>query len=169
MIYFTDKTTGDVYAYEINTQQTYIDAKRLDANFIESAAQPNPFGKKWNGSAWVNDLVAIKDIQKGVVVQAYNDAFINGYTCTNGITMDATLEKVQTLKAGHDFAILTGVTAMDIRDFNNVTHAGVLVNDVLVMLQELGQNYLTMWSRKNIAVDAIAACTTATAVKKVKL
>jgi len=90
-----------------------------------------------------------------------------GFICANGITMNAHLEDVQKLKAGHDLALKLSQTTMDVRDFNNVTHKALPVADVDAMIVELGQNYLTLWTKKNQLIDAVNAAKTINAVNKV--
>ena len=72
-----------------------------------------------------------------------------GFQCTNGITMDADLIDIITLKAGYDLAVSLGATTMNITDYNNSDHLNIAIADVFAMIQELGMNYETLRVKKN--------------------
>ena len=72
-----------------------------------------------------------------------------GFKCTNGITMDADLIDIITLKAGYDLTVSLGADKMSITDFNNDDHTDIAIADVFTMIQELGVNYETLRVKKN--------------------
>jgi len=98
--------------------------------------------------------------KKVLIGRSLSDALSLGYICTNSIKMDATKEDVATLDEGYRLQQKFSATSMDIRDFDNVTHQGVLLADVDAMIKELGLNYYTKlrqkWARQ-AEVDAVVA------------
>jgi len=120
-----------------------------------------------------NNQVILKDLRTLYEVKAdkhteikntFNKKLSAGFTCSNGITMDAIIDKVQLLKNGYDLSVKLGLTTMGIRDFYNTVHPGTATTDVATMIDELGVNYQTMLSTKWSYDDAIDACTTITDV-----
>ncbi len=92
----------------------------------------------------INQSAKINDIK-----QAFTTATKSGFTCTNGITMDADLTSIQTLKSGYDLSVKLGATTMDITDYNNIDHLALPIANVDTMLTELGVNYNTLRVKKN--------------------
>ena len=93
---------------------------------------------------------------------AMDTALASGFTCTNGITMDATDEDARKLDAGSRLAARLGQATMDVRDHHNVRHPGIPLDDVDTMVNDLGLNWLEKWNQKcdlQEAVTAIAART----------
>ncbi|RMG28678.1 MAG: hypothetical protein D6732_18465, partial [Methanobacteriota archaeon] len=113
----------------------------------------NPDLYKWKPAPKSRQLEILKQQKEAEIKAAFNTALASGYTCTNGITMNARLEDVLKLKAGYDLAMKLNQTTMDIRDYNNVTHSAVPIADVDVMITELGTNYQTLWTKKNTLLD----------------
>jgi len=76
------------------------------------------------------------------------DYFIkNGFTCSNGITMDADFIDIQKLKAGYELALDLGLKTIIVGDYYNKDHE-VPIEEVKKMLVELGLNYSTLWNKK---------------------
>lgn len=104
------------------------------------------------------------------ITLAMDSALSTGYTCTNGITMQAERAHVTMLDEGYRLATRLGSSTMDIRDKNNVRHMATPIADVDAMINELGTNWLTQWTKKctlQEQVDAIVADTNKTDTQKV--
>ena len=91
-----------------------------------------------------------------------------GFQCSNGITMDADLIDIITLKAGYDLAVSLGADKMNITDFNNDDHTDIAIADVFAMIQELGVNYETLRVNKNTLRKQAKDATTVSKLNKVK-
>jgi hypothetical protein len=87
----------------------------------------------------------------------FEAALAAGYTCANGITMDAELEKVSMLKMGMELAQRNNQVNMYLVDYGNTLHPEIPVADVNTMLTELGINYATQHRKKNDLRTAIMA------------
>ena len=106
---------------------------------------------------WFKEAIAIKISE---IKQSFTTATKSGYTCTNGITMDADLTSIQTLKSGYDLSVKLGATTMDITDYNNIDHLALPIADVDTMLTELGVNYNTLRVKKNTLKKQAESATT---------
>jgi len=131
--------------YKINTDNT--------VSFGSGTVIPQGFTEYTVGNEpieLVNQLfkeaIAIKISE---IKQSFITATKSGFTCTNGITMDADLTSIQTLKSGYDLAVKLGATTMDITDYNNIDHLALPIANVDTMLTELGVNYNTIRVKKN--------------------
>jgi len=82
-------------------------------------------------------------------------ALSQGFTTTNGITMDATYSAIQMLKSGYDLSILNKATTMTITDFNNKDHVSIPISTVNTMILELGNNFNNERIRKNTRRTAV--------------
>jgi len=89
----------------------------------------------------------------------FERSFAGGFTCSNGITMDATKEHITQLDDGYRLVLRGGGATLQIRDFNNVNHT-LALTDVDTMIIELGQNWQTQLYRLWAAKDAVKAATT---------
>jgi len=78
-----------------------------------------------------------------------SDELSLGFTTTSGITMDAELTSIMTLKAGYDLQLSFKAKTMTITDKNNIDHTGITMANVFKMIQELGVNYETLRIKKN--------------------
>ncbi len=94
------------------------------------------------------------------IKSAFNQAVTSGFTCSNGITMNSNIDDIDKLQKGYDLAVKNGLAAMDIRDFNNITHTAIALSDVDTMLLELGNNYAGLLKHKWDLIDAVNAATT---------
>lgn len=88
---------------------------------------------------------------------AMDAALATGYTCSNGITMDATDADIRKLEDGHRRAPYRNATTMDIRDYLNIRQPGISLADVEVMVNELDENWLEKWNQKCDLQEAVAA------------
>jgi len=111
----------------------------------------------WRDAPSARLLEVAKDAKTQEIRNSFETSLFKGFTCTNGIKMDANLQSIQTLNAGYDLSVKLSNTTMDIRDFSNVTHTTVALVDVDTMIQELGTNWQTQWANKNTKIDLIAA------------
>lgn len=116
----------------------------------------------------VTDINEVKKSAKEKTKAAFNTALAVGFTCSNGIKMDADRERVQRLDDGTRLAKRLGQTTMNVRDFNNVTQPNVPVADVEKMVDELGANYLAQLEKKWALQDQIEAATTIAEVEAIK-
>lgn len=111
----------------------------------------------------LDDLKARKKAE----MQAALDAVLApGYTCSNGITMNAYEYDARKLDDGSRLNARNGLTTLKVRDFHNARHDLPLA-DVDQMVNELGANYQTLLQRYWDCDDAIAAATTAEEVEAV--
>jgi len=93
------------------------------------------------------------------IKQAFNDALEQGYTCSNGIKMDAKSDDIILLKSGYDLAQSLGQDTMTITDYDNIDHTDIALDDVYTMIQELGVNFETQRVKKNSLKAQVDACT----------
>jgi hypothetical protein len=93
-------------------------------------------------------LSELVESKLSAISNSMDAALSAGFTCANGITMDATDADVRKLDDGTRLATRLGMATMDIRDANNVRHLGMPVTDVEAMVAELGVNWMTQWSTK---------------------
>jgi len=94
------------------------------------------------------------------IKQSFADALKAGFTCTNGIIMDADLISIQTLDSGYNLSIKLSQTTMDITDYHNIDHLALPIADVDTMLTELGVNYNTLRVKKNTLKKQAESATT---------
>ncbi len=126
---------------------------------------------EWIGGSWVDEEAAELAAEQFAAAMAHKmdeirsamDATLAaGFTCDNGITMDATDADIRKLEDGCRRAPYRNATTMDIRDYHNARHSGTPLADVEVMVNELDMNWLGKWNHKcdlQEAVTAIAART----------
>ncbi len=93
------------------------------------------------------DLEDYKKWKKQQIKQAFQNSFNNGYTCSNGITMDCKLEDIDKLDKGLRLAQKLNQAQMVVRDFYNQEHE-LIIDEVDNMLTELGINWQTQWQKK---------------------
>ena len=108
-----------------------------------------------------------KAMQAAVVSQAFETALLAGYMTTLNIKMDATLEALQKLKTGYDFAKLVGNTKMSLVDYGNAAHADMPLADVEKIMKEVGGNYQALYLKKQMLRGQVLAATTAEQVAAV--
>ena len=98
-------------------------------------------------------LESTKDTKKKELVGVFNEILGNGYTCSNGIKLDAPLEDINNLQGDYDYEFVSGGTSMVVRDYNNVNQE-IPLEDVADMLLELRENYnnnlKTLWYYKDL-------------------
>ena len=92
---------------------------------------------------------------------------LSGFLTSLKIKMDATLESLQKLKTGYDFAVLTGSSHMTIVDSDNVAHVDLPLADVVTLLKEVGGNYQALYVKKQTLKGQVMAATTPEAVAEV--
>ena len=95
---------------------------------------------------------------------AMDAALATGFTCTNGITMDATDEDARKLDAGSRLTARLGQATMDVRDHHNVRHPGIPLDEVDIMVNELGLNWLEKWNQKCGLQESVTAIVARTAL-----
>ena len=120
----------------------------------------------WVGGSWVDEEAAeLAAEQFAAAVTRKMDeirttmdaALATGFTCTNGITMDATDEDARKLDAGSRLAARLGQAIMDVRDHHNVRHPGIPLDEVDTMVNDLGLNWLDKWNQKCYLQEAVTA------------
>ena len=114
-----------------------------------------------------NSLEDDKAIQAAVVSSAFEMALLAGHMTSLNIKMDATLEALQKLKTGYDFAVLVGNTKMSVVDYGNAAHADMPLADVEKIMKEVGGNYQAMYLKKQMLRGQVMAATTAEQVAAV--
>jgi len=92
-------------------------------------------------------LEKAKELKIEEIKSAFNYFIKNGFTCSNGITMDADFDDIQKLKAGYELALDLGLKVTIVGDFYDEDHE-VEVDEIKKMLTELGVNYSTLWNKK---------------------
>lgn len=154
--------------YNISTkEETIIDyIGPIKAEFTEIQPQPNNIWDVTTNS-WIIDINALKTEKQSEIKTAFSTAMSSGFTCSNGIKMDAALSSVLRLKGGYDLCLESGVTTMNIRDFDNVVHTDIPVEEIRTMLIELGANYQTILGKKWLLEDQINKATTATEIEAI--
>jgi len=169
-----DKTTGKLlgwYSLEINGSNIptpNIEVSEADwqvaldngYNFVDATIKT--LGKK--------DFRTFPQLQTaklGYVKSSFNTTLEAGYATSKGIKMDATIQAISTLNAGHTLAVASGTTTMDIRDYDNVVHIGVAIADVQIMLVELGSNYQVQLNKKWALEAQVKACITQADLDKI--
>ena len=146
-----------------------------DTVALESDTQTQ-HGGKWGDPAqfkWIETpdsrLLEIAKVSKEAELKnAFIQSLLSGFTCANGITMDASLGAITKLESGYNLAVRLAATTMDIRDFNNTTHTNTPIADVDAMITELGSNYLAQWTNKNTKIDLVKSKMKVSTVEKVK-
>ena len=109
----------------------------------------------------------LKVLQVQSISLAFEAMLLAGFVTSLKIKMDATLESLQKLKTGYDFAVLTGSSDMTIVDYDNVAHVGLPLADVVTLLKEVGSNYQALYSKKQTLRGQVMAATTPEAVAEV--
>jgi len=115
----------------------------------------------------VNSLDEIKALQVAFVSQAFNADLTKGFMVSLGFKMDATMDALQKLKIGYDFAVLTSSSHMTIVDYDNVAHVDLPLADVVTLLKEVGSNYQALYVKKQTLKGQVMAATTPEAVAEV--
>ena len=128
----------------------------------------DPAQFKWVETPASRLLDLAKTSKEEELKDAFTQSLASGFTCTNGITMDATMEAITKLESGYNLAVRLAATTMDIRDFSNATHANTPIADVDTMITELGSNYLAQWTNKNTKIDLVKSKMKVSTVEKVK-
>jgi len=102
-------------------------------------------------------LEKAKQSKKQEVINSFNNTLSQGYTCSNGIKMDATYDDIRKLKDGCDLVQSLGSDKAVIRDYNNENHE-LSLDEVNDMLKELGSNYQIqlqkLWQLKDAITNA---------------
>jgi len=90
----------------------------------------------------------VKEQKKSEIKTAFNNALKAGFVCSNGIKMDADINDISKLKAGFDLATTINATTLDVRDYDDITHYNLTLDEVNTMIVELGVNYQTLLKKK---------------------
>jgi len=148
------------------------DSLKLPIDCVETKPQDGLHKPKWNGTKWIEGdiksvLVLNQSVKKQSIKSSFNTTLKTGYITSKGIKMDATIQAISTLNAGHTLAVASGTTTMDIRDYDNVVHNGVAIADVQTMLVELGSNYQVQLNKKWALEAQVKACTTQADLDKI--
>lgn len=80
---------------------------------------------------------------------SFNASLAAGFTCSNGITMDALADHISLLRMGYDLAQRSGATSMYVVDYYNRKIDNVPISEVDAMILELGENFKTLHEKKN--------------------
>jgi len=144
---------------------------------VSTSPQLPVFGGDWGNSqlfVWIDApdarVIELKAENKITLIKQEHEASLaSHFTTTLGITMQATFESIQMLKAGYDLAVLLSQTTMDITDANNVEHVATPIADVNTILIELGTNYATLRAAKNTRRTVVVATVASTKSLKNKL
>lgn len=99
--------------------------------------------------------------KKAALKQTMHELVAVGYTCANGIHMQAHQQDAASLDDGVRLAQRTGAVTIEVRDMINVRHT-LPVDDADAMVTEMASNWYGIWQRKNAreeAVDALVART----------
>jgi hypothetical protein len=154
MIYYKD-TNNQPFAFEDAATKEVID--RVEATH-------NTTLTKITKTEYENIIApAFKEIQTqrlSYIKQSFNASLSQGYTCSNGVIMDADMSSISMLNSGYTLAVSAGATTMDIRDYNNVVHNVVAIADVKQMLLELGANFQAQLAKKWQLEEQVNAATT---------
>lgn len=114
----------------------------------------------WKNGAWELDLGLLKQDAITRLAKTFENALTTGFTTSLSIKMDATLDALQSLKTGYDFALLLGETKMTIVDYNNAAHTDLPIADVAKIMAEVGGNYRNLYMLKQQIRGQVMAATT---------
>ncbi len=161
-----DKTNGKLLGWYDSEIHSTIPTPNIDVSEADwQTAIDNNYNyvEATTGTLSYKDFRTFQELQQakiGEIKSAFNQAVSAGYTCSNGITMNSNIDDIDKLQKGYDLSVKNGLSAMDIRDYNNATHTGIALSDVDTMLLELGNNYAALLKHKWDLVDAVNAATT---------
>jgi len=155
MKHFIDETTGSIIGYDSKEQQEHIDKldKKRYKELVSLPADDEEYDKKQK--KFVVSVPKVKDHKKEEIKTLYETDLSNGFVCGNGIKMNADFDAILRLKGGFDLAEMLKQDIIDIRDYDNVTHNDVDIDDVKDMILELAMNYQSLWSKKNTLLDVV--------------
>jgi len=114
---------------------------------------PAQEGWRWDGTQAVDPrtlrtLAEAQTEKKAELKSACESALAAGYTCTNGVTMDSTIDAVQLFREGIRLEQELGNSTITIRDFNNTVHLDVPLSEAVQMARELALNIEAQLSKK---------------------
>jgi hypothetical protein len=149
---------GEVFAYD--------DADDSQLPLIEAAET-----KGWQdvSKAWPPppSLADAKARQIDSIKAGFETVLDSGYQTSFGFRMDATLEALQKLKTGYDFARLMNEATMPVVDYDNLPHANLPLADVEKIMQEVGGHYRSQYMLKQQLRGQVGAASTVEAVQAV--
>jgi len=150
MFIYVNKTTKEV---ECVAEKNILNIENTDVIEFNGKIPKNPTMYLFINYEFIRnntkELIQLQQTKIAEIKASFNNSLKQGYICpTSGIKMDATIDKIGTLNSGYTLANVSGVTTMDIRDYDNIVHNGIAIGDVQTMLLELGQNYQAQLAKK---------------------